>query len=428
VKAWRWDRDRLILALGTVVSLAIAGCGESNSGDESGPLARDSAGVAIVTNGAEAGGPNGGWTVAAAPSLDIGGGDKGPDYEFTQIVGVVRLADGRIAVANAGSSQVRFYGADGSFLMASGRAGEGPGEFQMIGGLWRGAGDSLLVADLRLQRLSVLDADGGYARALSLGSRAGIQIGQSGVRLALPQAWLSDGSIVGMEQEFRLNQPAEGSYRDTVAVIRFGPDGSATDTLGRFPGIEMRQRVITFAGRSIPTPSPVPLGRVTIVTGGGDRLFVATNDSWEIREIGVDGAVRRLIRVAAPPVEITEEDIEASRKQQLEQLEGVPQLRAVPAEIKDQMIKGVQEAEYPKALTFVAGMAPGPNRTLWVSEVVRPGDWPGRIAVFDSTGVLLGRVETPARLQVLQVGAAELLGIWRDPDGVEHVRAYPLSR
>ncbi|MEZ4586509.1 MAG: hypothetical protein R2909_08940 [Gemmatimonadales bacterium] len=391
------------------------------------PSTADSAGIQIVTNGPKPSGGTG-WTVGQTPTFDVGGGDKGPDYELTQVVGAARLGDGRVAVANASSAQIRFYRADGTFETAVGRAGEGPGEFRMLGGLWLGRGDSLLVPDVQLQRLTAFDGSGAFGRSFALGGRSGVQIGQSGVRLALPQAWLADGSVVGAEQEFRLNSQAEGSYRDTVAVLRFGAEGEVLDTVGRFPGIEMRQTTLTFGGRTIPTPSPVPLGRNTVVGGRGDRVFVATNEGWELREIGPGGELERLIRIAEPPVELTEADIAANRAEQLELLEGFPQFRSVPAEIKEQMLKSLQEAEYPKTLTWVAGILPGPDQTVWVREVVRPGDRPGRMAVFDAGGVLVARIEIPARFQVFQVGASELLGVWRDPDGVEHVRAYPLSR
>jgi len=409
-----------------VLTFAACGGGGGESASAA-PTTVDSAGIQIVTNGPKA--PGGaGWTVGQTPSFDVGGGDKGPDYELTQVVGVARLRDGRVAVANAASSQVRFYAADGTFESAVGRAGEGPGEFRILGGLWLGRADSVLVSDVQLQRLTAFDESGAVGRSFALGGRSGVQIGQTGVRFALAQAWLSDGSVVGIEQEFRINRPTEGSYRDTLAVLRFGAAGEVLDTLGRFPGIEMHQITLSFAGRSLPTPSPVPLGRNTMVGNRGDHVFVATNDSWEIREIGPDGATVRLIRVAESPVQLTDADVEAGRAQQLEQLEGIPQLRSVPPELKEQMMKSVQEVEYPKTLPFVAGILSGPDRTLWVREMVRPGDHPGRLAVFDADGVLLARVAIPARFQVFQVGEGELLGVWRDPDGVERVRAYPLTR
>jgi hypothetical protein len=77
------------------------------------------------------------------------------------VVGAARLDDGRLAVMNAGSNELRIYDESGAFVSAHGREGEGPGEF-------RGAtrlnliGDTLAVYDARLHRLSLHDKSGTY--------------------------------------------------------------------------------------------------------------------------------------------------------------------------------------------------------------------------------------------------------------------------
>ncbi len=63
------------------------------------------------------------------PILDIGVLEGDRFYQFDQIVGGKRLSDGRIAVANAGSLELRYYDAEGKHLFSTGREGGGPGEF-----------------------------------------------------------------------------------------------------------------------------------------------------------------------------------------------------------------------------------------------------------------------------------------------------------
>src|SRR5688572_24224209 len=74
------------------------------------------------------------------------GGEGVAETEFQGVVGAVRLSTGEIAVADRGSNQIRYFGPDGTFRRAFGRAGQGPGEFRYIGTLSR-FGDTLAIYD-----------------------------------------------------------------------------------------------------------------------------------------------------------------------------------------------------------------------------------------------------------------------------------------
>ena len=77
---------------------------------------RDSAGITIVENGRPFPGSRLPWRVADAPAVSIGT-HEGEEGEMLFIVlDATRLADGRIVVANAGTSELRVFGADGDFL------------------------------------------------------------------------------------------------------------------------------------------------------------------------------------------------------------------------------------------------------------------------------------------------------------------------
>src|SRR5688500_18511880 len=68
------------------------------------------------------------WTMEERPAVEIGTGE-GEDALY-RVTSAARLRDGRIAVANAGTQQVKLFGADGRHLASLGRRGGGPGEFQ----------------------------------------------------------------------------------------------------------------------------------------------------------------------------------------------------------------------------------------------------------------------------------------------------------
>jgi hypothetical protein len=68
------------------------------------------------------------------------------------------------------------------------------------------------------------------------------------------------------------------------------------------------------------------------------------------------------------------------------------------------------------------------DRNLWVLEfnVLEPDQ--RRWTLFDTDGQLLGSIELPDRLDLLQVGPEYVLGLWRDVDDVEYVRLYELVK
>ena len=72
-------------------------------------VVRDSAGVEIVVSHRRGWDTPMTWRVNAQPTLEIGKVTGEPGYEFDQIAGLVRLDDGRIVVADGGSSEVRFF-------------------------------------------------------------------------------------------------------------------------------------------------------------------------------------------------------------------------------------------------------------------------------------------------------------------------------
>ena len=67
---------------------------------------------------------------------------------------------------------------------------------------------------------------------------------------------------------------------------------------------------------------------------------------------------------------------------------------------------------------------------LWVEEYEFPGEErPGSLwTVFDSEGQVLGFVETPEVLQILEIGEDYVLTWNRDELDVEYVQSWPLDR
>lgn len=407
----------------------LAACGGGGDAKAGSAATRDSAGITIVENAGPAWAAGQGWKVVDSPLVDIGGKGGDPAYELDQVRGPVRLTDGRLVIANAATSEVRFYDAGGKHLRSSGRNGSGPGEYQQIAGLWRGPGDSLWVADLLVRRLTVLDSGEAKAgRLFTLGAQGSLMPTNGKVDFAIPTGLFADGSVAAISQTFAINQKREGVFRDSMSVIHYGADGVVRDTMGRFPGAEMEQITLTFGPQSVSAPTPVPLGKQTAVAVGGSRIFVAQNNGWEIEVRGLDGKLQVLARSSTTPGRITPSDVAAHRKEQLDAMEALPQIRNLPEAMKKQFTARITEAKYPATFPFFAALVADEEGNVWAQEATSPVVKAGRYAVVDSTGRWLGVVAMPADFRPTYIGADAIYGVWKDAEGVEHVRGYRLRK
>jgi hypothetical protein len=89
-----------------------------------------------------------------------------------RVAGAVRLADGRIVVADGVSSSLKVFDAHGSLQRTLGGAGEGPGEFRGLNLFTRLRSDSLIVFDFQLGRLTIFDPTFAVAREVRIGAAA----------------------------------------------------------------------------------------------------------------------------------------------------------------------------------------------------------------------------------------------------------------
>jgi hypothetical protein len=415
---------------GVLAAVVFAACGGASGGLKPGAATtRDSAGISIVENSGPAWSAQARWTVVDSPLVDISGkgGDSG--YEVDQVRGPVRLADGRIAIANASTNDIRIYDSQGKHLHTSGRAGSGPGEYSMIAGIWRGPGDSLVIDDILIRRITLLDHDGNVGRVFSLGGSPGTLIPTNGqVNLAVPVGLFADGSMVGVSQSLGINQQRSGVFRDSVTVIHYGSDGAVHDTLGRFPGTEMEQLTLHVAQQEISSPSPVPLGKQTVVLVDRGRLAIAQNNTWELELRSAEGKLRTLARAPYKAARLTPSDIAANRKEQLRSLEASPMFRSIPDAIKTQLRGRVEQVNYPATLPFFASLLADPTGNVWAEEAAPPTRKAKRFVVVDSTGRWLGTVEFPRDFRPTLITEDAAYGVWKDENDVEHVRGYRLHK
>jgi hypothetical protein len=391
------------------------GCGDRQAPAQSGQVTvRDSGGIRIVEHpaGYEDGLPV--WDARGEPAVDIGGGDQG-GQDLHLVRGAVRLGDGRIVVANTGSGELRVFDSTGRYLRAIGKRGQGPGEFGSLGTLWRIPGDTLVALDFQLLRFSLFAPSGDFVRSTSGMVRS--EHGRVGVSMRL-----LDGRLVGTEGSFGDMKETSGPVRRVpMAVVVLQPGAEGFDTIAVVPGSEVYPALGREAGHEFPTVKGLEFGRQSVMATDGRRIFVGSNEPVGIRVYQSDGRLVRIIRSATPAEPVTEEH----RAQRIrENLASLERQRAPSEQLKAEWRKNQEDPRFAETFPFYERLLIGTDGSLWVERPRRTEDEGRGYVVYDSSGTAIATVRCPDRVRPYEVGPVEILGLWRDPEEVHHVRAY----
>lgn len=101
---------------------------------------------------------------AVAVVAEFGGAGEDPQDELLRVRSVLRLADGRLVVANGKPLEVRSFGSDGSRIATLGRQGGGPGEYQYGARVRQWQGDSVVLLSLGTRQWILYGLDGTLVR------------------------------------------------------------------------------------------------------------------------------------------------------------------------------------------------------------------------------------------------------------------------
>ncbi|MYG82163.1 MAG: hypothetical protein F4187_10590 [Gemmatimonadetes bacterium] len=396
-----------------LATIACADAGDRTSGDPPTleAVVHDSADVRIVENPRPSAGSRLDWRVGAEPAVSIGKLAGEDPYLLDRIQDALVLPDDRIVVANGGSNELRVFDALGSHVATWGGRGEGPGEFTSLILVHRWPGDSLIALYSQGRRVSVLDSAGNYGRAFTL---------QRGDAFFLVESILPGGAIVSSDLFLRgmlpdgLSRP-ENHYRIRDAEGELGP------TLGSFPGTEWFFR--SSGGGRMGTQ--IPFAHQVFAFAWGNLAAVAPNDTYEIRAFDLDGTLKRIVRRDHDLVAPTPAHIDAHIERAV-----AARPEEEPAEVRQRMSEYYLEVPLPETYPAYAEAMSDLADHLWVREFGLPGAEPGNPVwtVFDPDGQVLGYVETPAGLQIFEIGEDYILGRATDDLGVEYVQVWSLER
>lgn len=208
----------------------------------------DSAGVEIVWAAPASDGPGAArqCVLGEKPSVVIGG-PAGEEGALDEVVSVVQLPNGRIAVANAGSGQIKVFGETGEHLYSVSQLGRGPGDFrglEMLGV----HGNRILAYDLMPSRITMVDFEGNLADTtqVKFASRLHDETGGWVSNIEVPRGmhavgWLGSGILVLKETKSTCRN-CDGPVLDksvkqkesTADLMLVGLDGSLVARLKGF--------------------------------------------------------------------------------------------------------------------------------------------------------------------------------------------------
>lgn len=397
-------RNLLVLAL----AMAIPACNAADDPSEA-LVRRDSAGIEIVEHTSSLDdAPM--WRLDG-PIVDIGTAEGEGAHALFRVTGATRLSDGRIVVANAGSSELRWFDADGAPLMSAGGAGGGPGEFQRMGRLLLGEGDSVVVYDGGTARVSVFSPEGEYARGLVLGLAEGapaqlVGLLRGGVMLAQ--------TSVRAEMERMVSQMVSGTHRGQISLVSLSPEGAPLDTLGAFPGAEGYIRI----GEGSIEILRGPFYRQPRYVAGQHGVWVATQDAREI-DLYQEGALVRRVRFPGEPGPPTPAMVDAWVERSTAD---------APPEVAVQRAEGLRAIELPGRLPSFGAAIADADGNLWIADFddgIAPTEaW----SVLAPDGRVLARIGLPDGFTPYDAGDDWIIGRALDELDVEHVQLYRILK
>jgi hypothetical protein len=229
-----------------------------------------------------------------------------PSAVFSAISGLDVDSRGNVYVGDIFQQRVTVLDPNGSVVRTFGRRGSGPGEFQAIRGVQVLAGDSVLVYDPALARVSVFTAAGAeLAYVVNLAAAAG------------GAAWFHVSRTRGSDRYLALFRAPFSSGRQSdsprTEVVHF-LDSEGTP-IGS-PLLTQPTRSLLVAGRSI-TPNPFG-GQGLLAMNAADVVHRLWSHDSSIERYTPGGERLTALRFAHEPLPVSSSDIEA----ELEQFDG----------------------------------------------------------------------------------------------------------
>lgn len=245
-------------------------------------------GVIIVTNGRKPDPPKDAATKLVLEEIYTAGAGDSPEESFVEIVALDVRPDGTAYVLDMKDNRVKVFDAQGRFLRAFGKKGQGPGELNQPVGLLITPENEVLIEDALNQRLALFSLDGKFLRNISTATALGLSgIEMNGRGLIVARS-------MGMGDAGKMFMDVKTYDKDLNPKIKL----AAVE----FP-ISLQSKINPFSGMNL-----------LYTLDGQGRLYFGSQKDYEIRVLSSEGKLLRTIGRDFVPVAITKEDKEEMLK------------------------------------------------------------------------------------------------------------------
>lgn len=403
-------RSADVVVIGAI--LWLTGCAAS---DRVGSTVRDSAGIEVVEHPANVIADAPVWTVDTATQLWTIGGGEDPAHDIDRMSTMGRLANGDVVVGVIRPSELRIYPIGGGAPRVLARGGDGPGEVQTPI-LLSARGDTLVLWDYALNRSTKFTSEGSVVQLVS-------HAAQPRHRLREVVGALDDGRIVmtGQTWEAMTDVGSEG-VRKEQPIYLLHTDGASADSLRGIPGMLVYKGIVYEGGTSFSSVTTYHLDGGSPILARGAGYVTSLPGPPELRMYDAKGTLHRIVRPAIETREVTP----AFREEYI--AHDSAELVRMNRQFSPDWVRNYREGRFVDRLAAFERIRGGPEGELWFERSWVSYDSVKEFVVFDSTGMVAGKVTIPMSHTIGWIGTDAVLATWLDSDDVRHLSLYPLHR
>lgn len=344
---------------------------------------------------------------------------------FTDIGSIRELRDGRLIAVDASELTVILLDMRAGTQMKIGRTGDGPGEYRWPGRLHALPGDSTLLHDNSAGRLLIIQPDGKPGGFFDPNRQETDTILARARRFHV-RAADARGRLYGEAQPVRVGAGGQLELADHSAIERLAISTRARDTAALWPmRKDANARLMNGFVMTQPRMQAFPAWDHWVVASDGRIAFVFF-DPYRVDFVGAD---RRVVRNAPIPYERIRVD-DALKRQYREERErpvmAMTATRGGGSSMQKMRVPYREPAEWPEFLPpFLGTSVFAPNGLLWVPRATAAGR-PPLFDIINGRGVLVERVELPARTKLVGFGANSIYVVRLDEDDLQYLQRHAL--
>jgi hypothetical protein len=211
------------------------------------------------------------------------------------------------------------------------------------------------------------------------------------------------------------SQQTQGAKDTGVNLLWYDPVSGSRAPIASYK--VTRDFIFIPPGRP-PHGSQIPFTVFPDAAVTADGGLITGGTAFQIRDVGLGGEIRRILRLDLAPQPVTDAIIEAWLDSELSGPNAGTGLR-------EQILKSMP---LPDTLPAFESLLIDELGCVWAQIFEWSPEVPKQWVVFDAEGAALGAVETPPGLRVEWIGPDGILGVWKDDFDVEQVHRHRLER